>query len=182
MKSDSKGTDSARRPAGDGATTKTAEQLKQSSRDARAQLGRAASTAKDEARDKLEQGKRAAVETVEDTTQALDDAAWNLSAQGHESLAKAASTMSAQLARLADHVGTKSLDELARDARELAHRNPGLVVAGGLAIGFALTRFVKAAPDRDSGTEDEMQFTGSAARPPEGGGSGERPRPQGPSV
>jgi hypothetical protein len=54
--------------------------------------------------------------------------------------------MSAQLAKLAEHVGSKSLDELARDARDLAQRNPGLVIAGGLAIGFALTRFVKASP------------------------------------
>ena len=34
--------------------------------------------------------------------------------------------------------------DLARDARALAQRNPALLVAGGLALGFALSRLLKA--------------------------------------
>lgn len=176
MKSEPKTADSGRRSAvGDGASpTRTAEQLKQSSQDAREDLGRAASSAKDQVREKIEDGKRAATSAAEDTTEALDNVASDLSAQGHESLAKATSTMSAQLAELADHVGNKSLDELVRDARDLASRNPGLVIAGGLAIGFALTRFVKASPEQEAGAD---LLTGSAARRRHDGDARDRPEP-----
>ena len=38
--------------------------------------------------------------------------------------------------------------DLVGDAREFAHRNPGLFIAGGVAAGFLLARFVKASARR----------------------------------
>lgn len=66
-----------------------------------------------------------------------------LAREGHDSLAQASSVIASQLASLADYVESHTVDELAREAQQLARRNPALLIAGGLVVGFALTRFLR---------------------------------------
>lgn len=55
----------------------------------------------------------------------------------------------------------RSGDELLQDVGRMARENPGLFVSSGIAIGFGLSRFAKAAsPDRRS--TQEMQDAGKA--------------------
>jgi hypothetical protein len=134
--------------------SETASRAKRSARKAAAEFKNAGSTAKREVRDKLERGKLAAGRKASETTEALDDLALDLSDEGHETLAQATSEIATRLAQLADYVESKSLDDLTREARSLARRSPGLMIAGGVVIGFALTRFLKASSRRaDEGAE-----------------------------
>lgn len=109
----------------------------------------AASSAKEQVRTKLEEGKRHATEVASSTTSALEKVATDLSAEGQETLAQAAAAMSEKLTGLARYVETRSVDDLMRDAQRLAQRNPGLLLAGGVALGLALSRFFKASQERD---------------------------------
>jgi hypothetical protein len=104
----------------------------------------------DQARSTIESGKAQAAGAVERTSAALDETAANLAAEGQESLAQVAGMVAGQLSSLAHALESRSLDELAGEARSLAQRNPGLFLAGGVALGIALSRFFKASADHDT--------------------------------
>jgi hypothetical protein len=104
----------------------------------------------DQARSTLESGKAQAADAVERTSAALDETAANLAAEGQESLAQVAGMLSGQLSGLAHALESRSLDDLVGEARNLAHRNPGLFLAGGVALGIALSRFFKASREQTS--------------------------------
>lgn len=126
------------------------------------------------ARSRLERSKSTAADSAASTSEVLDQAADNFSAHGQETLARATSMLAGKLSQLASDLENRSIDELGREARELARRNPGLFVAGGLAIGIALSRFFKAsAESAQAGTA----YRGDAPRygAPAYGGEGAPP-------
>ena len=49
---------------------------------------------------------------------------------------------------LADNLRGKSVDELVGEVNRLARNNPGLFIAGSVALGFGLTRFARASSYR----------------------------------
>jgi hypothetical protein len=133
------------------------------------QAGReAASRTKEELRSRLEHGKASAATAVGETTEALDQASARWAEGGHETLAEAASAMSAKLAKLADYVETHSLDEVTRDARRVARENPALMIAGGVALGLALSRFFKASAAHGHGAEAEPDTAARRSQSPAG--------------
>ncbi len=67
------------------------------------------------------------------------------------------------MGRLSSDLREKSGDEILRDVNRLARQNPGMFVAGGLAVGFGLARLMKA----------------SASASQHGGGSESRSEPGG---
>lgn len=101
-------------------------------------------SARDEARTRLERGKDTATESVGRTADALQRTADSLAEEGQDGLAQAMSVLARNLSELADGIEHRSLDDLSREARRLARENPALFIAGGVAIGVALTRFFKA--------------------------------------
>lgn len=159
------------------------ERIEQAGRDAARSVG-------DDARSRLEHGTSAAARTAEQAGDALDRVAGELSAEGQESLAAAASAMSSRLSGLADYVESRSIEDLTREARHLARSNPGLLIAGGVALGLAMSRFFKASARHPagagySGYADAESETGRRMSGPAGAsGAGERaagglPRPSG---
>lgn len=104
--------------------------------------------ARQQAESKLDQGRQATAETADRTSRALDETASRLSAEGQESLAQAASALSHRLSNLAGYLENHSLDELTHEARRIARDNPALFIAGGVAVGLALSRFFKASTAR----------------------------------
>jgi hypothetical protein len=134
-----------------GAGQQPEERIKEAGKQA---VGDMARDASEEARSAVERGKHQAVGAAERTAAALDQTSANLAAEGQETLAEVAGMLSSRLSGLAHSLERRSLDELARDARQLAQRNPGLFVAGGVALGIALSRFFKAsAPQRPSSAD-----------------------------
>lgn len=105
---------------------------------------RAASSAKAKARSGFDQSKRAAADSADRASEALSEASEKLSEAKEQTLADGAKFLSERLSSLADDLKNRSVDELTSDARRLARDNPGMFVAGGVALGLALTRFFKA--------------------------------------
>ena len=87
---------------------------------------------------------RAGSSAAAGTSDALDDAADALASSGHESLSQAAAALSDQARKFSNYLEDRRLEDLIGDARHLAQRNPALFVAGGVVLGFALSRFLKA--------------------------------------
>jgi hypothetical protein len=67
-------------------------------------------------------------------------------------LSRAAAALSERVRAFSGYLEDRSLEDLVSDARALAQRNPGLFVAGGVALGFALSRFLKASAGDGSGS------------------------------
>ena len=104
----------------------------------------AAADATRQARSVFEDAKRTAVDVADDTSAAIEDLANALHSSGQTSLSQGAAAMAERLHGFSDYLENRPIDELFEDARRLAQRNPGLFIAGGVVLGLALSRFLKA--------------------------------------
>ena len=104
----------------------------------------AAAAATQKARSVFENAKRTAVDAADGTSAAIEDVANALHSSGQASLSQAAGAMAERLHGFSDYLENRRIDELFEDARRLAQRNPGLFIAGGVVLGLALSRFLKA--------------------------------------
>jgi hypothetical protein len=85
--------------------------------------------------------------TAADASDAIDATADALADSGHETLSQVAASISDRVRTFSTYLENRQLEELIGDARRLAQRNPALFVAGGVALGFTLSRFLKASGD-----------------------------------
>jgi hypothetical protein len=124
---------------------------------ARAMQERVADTVRDaagEAKRQAESFYRDASVAAGKTSHAIDGAADALETSGHETLSQAAAALSDRVRTFSSYLENRRLEDLLGDARRLAQRNPGLFMAGGVALGFALSRFLKASADDPRGTRN----------------------------
>lgn len=87
-----------------------------------------------------------AADALEDAEAIADIEAEELERRGWTDLSAYVREMADGIGSLSENLRHRSVDELVRDASKLAARNTGLFVLGSIAIGFGLSRFVKAAP------------------------------------
>ena len=134
------------------ADTSTTEQVKDQVRD-KAQLAQekaqgALGQARSRLRDQVDQRSTQAGDQVHSAAQDVRGVADQLRGQGKDTPARVAE----QVADRAESFGTYLRDadgeRLLRDVEEVARRQPWLVAAGGLALGFAASRFLKASSSR----------------------------------
>jgi hypothetical protein len=109
---------------------------------------------KDLGRDSLKQGKEAAADQADTVADALRETGDHLG-ERNASVAEYAQRLSEGVARVADHVRHRSLDELMADAQALARRNPAVFLIGSVAVGLALSRFMKARGERSGESESD---------------------------
>jgi hypothetical protein len=102
---------------------------------------------KEDGRQTLEQRKRMAADRVEGIAQAIERTGAQFR-ENEPTLADLASRLAGTVGNLATRLREGTFDELLEDTRSFARRNPGLFVAGGVAAGFVLARFVKASAQR----------------------------------
>jgi hypothetical protein len=98
---------------------------------------------KQDGKQKIESGKRSAADQIDQVAQALSRAGEELN-QSQPTLANYAGQIASTVSNFATRLRDGSMDDLVSDTRELARRNPGLFLLGGVAFGFALSRFLKA--------------------------------------
>src|SRR5262245_31018207 len=111
---------------------------------------------KQDGRQRIEEGKRSAADHIDSVAQALNSARERLD-HDQPTLAAYAGRMSTGVGNLATRLRDGSLDDLLQDTRDLARRNPVLFLAGGVAIGFALSRFLKASASSDYTSEADYR-------------------------
>src|SRR5690606_1227463 len=108
----------------DGSREGLKKNLKEDANAVKESASEMASEASGVAREKAEVGKQQAAEQVDHLAEAIDSIASSLSEQDKEGLAQYAHQASEKLSMLADHLNSRSLDELANDAKMLARRRP----------------------------------------------------------
>ena len=141
---------------------RTTNEVKQQ---AKADLEAGKQRIKEAARDVTEQGKdrlsaksEQAATGVDHLADAVESAASRLSELEHQGLADYANQLASYLGEMSGKLREKNVDELARDVREIAQRNPALFLLGSVAVGLGLSRFAKATrrtQAADARTRDE---------------------------
>jgi hypothetical protein len=135
---------------------------------------------KQDSRERVERGKQVAADQVEQLADALDDAGSRLN-DGQPTLASYATRLANGLDQLAQRLRNSSLEDLARDTRSVATRNPGAYLLGSAAVGLLLARFLKAsiASDERSDLREEELDTDASRTPLSGMDAGQTSMGQG---
>ena len=110
---------------------------------------------KQDGKEKIESGKRAAADQIAEIADAIDVAGSQLD-QSQPTLASYASQLANGVGTLATRLREDSVEDIYRDMRQLATRHPGMFLLGSAALGLVAARFMKASADQTSlgGGED----------------------------
>src|SRR3954447_4635944 len=130
---------------GDGGVKEQAQQKAQDVREPAGEQGRQATgQARDRARDQGDQRPTQAGEQVHQHASDLRDVAQQLREQGKDGPAKIADQVADRAERAGSWMKDSDADRILSDVEDFARSNPWAVAAGGLALGFAASRLLKA--------------------------------------
>ncbi len=122
--------------------------------EAQQHAARMSEQAKQQARQRLDQGKETISAKMEKVAHAARAAASDLDEQDQSGLSTYVSSMADSLNSFAGSLRDKNADELVHQVTGMARRNPGLFIAGSIAVGFGISRFAKASSKRSQSTSD----------------------------
>jgi hypothetical protein len=123
---------------------------------ARGALGQARSRL----RDQIDQRSTQAGEQVQSTAQDVRSLAEQLRGQGKDTPAGVAEQVADRAESFGSYLRDADGERLLRDVEDVARRQPWLVAAGGLALGFAASRFLKASSSRRYQSGDDRSSAG----------------------
>ena len=134
----------------DGSTTtdQVKDQVKEKAQVAQDKARGAVGQARGRISDQVDQRSTEAGERIAGTASDVRSIADELRSQGKDAPAKLAEQVAGQADRVGDYLKGASGDRILRDVEDFARRQPMLVAAAGLALGFAASRFLKASSGR----------------------------------
>jgi uncharacterized protein YjbJ (UPF0337 family) len=139
--------------AGDGVQQKAQEVAGQ----AQDRAQEAASQAKGKLREQLDQRSSQAAEQINEQASDLRTVGESLRQQGKDGPARAADRLAGYAEKVGGYLRDKDSDTLLSDAEDFGRRQPWAVAAGGLVLGFAASRFLKASSGRRYSTRHASQ-------------------------
>lgn len=108
---------------------------------------------KQQGRKYLDQGKGIAAEVILDFADALKSASGELKEKDRATSAEYMRAVSGTMRDFSSSLKSQSPDDLVKQVRTVVRRQPALLLGGAALVGFAVTRFLKAA-DRDEDDAD----------------------------
>jgi hypothetical protein len=127
------------------------------------------SQARDRVREQVDQRSTQAGEQAGSAAQALRQASDRLRQEGNEPAAKGIEKVADRVESAGGWLRDSDGDAILRDVEDFGRRNPLAVVAGGLVLGFAASRLLKASSRRryeaTSGNGSALPRTGSPTTP-----------------
>ena len=131
-----------------GTTDQVKDQVREKAQVAQDKARGALGQARGRLSEQVDQRSTQAGERVAGTASDARSVAEELRNQGKEGPAALAEQFAGQADRIGDYLKGASGDRILRDVEDFARRQPWLVAAGGLALGFAASRFLKASSSR----------------------------------
>jgi hypothetical protein len=131
----------------------TAQQAKEQAKDKAQQ---AAGQARRGVRDQVDARSTEAGERVAGAAQDARSVAEQLRQQGKDQPARLAEQAAQRAESLGDYLQRSDGDTILRDVEDFGRRRPWAVIAGGLALGFAASRFLKASSSRRYESRPEL--------------------------
>lgn len=118
-------------------------------RDEAQELARtAADTAQRRGREELDKVKDQAADKAEQIADALDSSADDLEGNGGDALSGYGHSMASLMRRLAGGLRERDIEDFASELSDYARRSPATFLAGSVALGFGISRFLKASSSR----------------------------------
>jgi hypothetical protein len=124
------------------------KQAKQQAEQVKRQADQARWQAKDKLREVVDQRSTLAGERVGSTAQDVRTVAEELRKQGKDQPAKLAEQAADRVERVGGYLKESDADGILRDVEDLGRTKPWALAVGGLALGFAASRFLKASSSR----------------------------------
>ena len=135
-------------PEGGWTTEQVKEQVREQAQVAQERARGAAGQTRSRLRDQVDQRSTRAGERLSGTAADVRGVAEELRRQGKDTPARLAEQAAGQTDRVADYLKGASGERLLRDIEDFARGKPWAVAAGGLVLGFAASRFLKASSSR----------------------------------
>jgi hypothetical protein len=133
---------------GDGVKEQAQEKAQQVRDQAGEQVRQATGQARDRMREQVDQRSTQAGEQVNQHASDMRDVAQQLREQGKEGPAKIADQAAGHVERAGSWLKESDADRILSDVEDFARGNPWAVAAGGIALGFAASRVMKASSSR----------------------------------
>ena len=114
----------------------------------RAKTQQAGQQARDRVRDEVDRRSTQAGEQATSTAQALRQASQRLRDEGNEPVANGMEQVAQRVEGAGSWLRDADGDRILRDVEDFGRRNPLAVIAGGIALGFAASRLLKASSRR----------------------------------
>jgi hypothetical protein len=142
-------------PAGEAppVTEQAQEKVKEGAQAAKEQALSAAQQAQARAREQVDQRTTDAGQRLKGTAGDARSMAAHLRSEGKDGPARLVEDAADRAEGLGGYLSEADADRLIRDVEDLARKNPWAVIAGGLALGFAASRFVSASSASRSSLE-----------------------------
>ena len=126
----------------------------------------AGAQARSRVRDEVDRRSTQAGEQAGTTAQALRDTSGRLREDGNEPVARGLERVADGVERAGGWLRDSDGDSILRDVEDFGRRNSLAVVAGGMAIGFAASRLLKASSRRRYESSGTGRYAGNGAPPP----------------
>lgn len=133
---------------GDTATDQAREKAQEVSSQAKDKAQEAGAQARSRVRDEVDRRSTEAGQQAGSTAQALREASSRLRDEGNEPIAKGLERVADGVERAGGWLRDSDGDSIVRDAEDFGRRNSLAVMAGGLVVGFAASRMLKASSRR----------------------------------
>jgi hypothetical protein len=163
------------------AQAKAQEKAQEAASQAQEKAQAAAGQAQAKLREQLDQRSAQVAAQVNEQASDLRSVSQTLREQGKDGPAKAADRLAEYAEKVGGYLRDKDADALLRDAENFGRRQPAAVAAGGLALGFLVSRFLKASSSRRYSSQSAGQLPRPhPAAPPRSAGAGSgasSPRP-----
>jgi ElaB/YqjD/DUF883 family membrane-anchored ribosome-binding protein len=131
-------------PNGGSATEQAQQKVQDAGRQAQQQAQQAAGQVRDRIRGQVDQRSTDAGEQITSQASDIHTVADQLREQGKDKPAQLAERAAQQTERVGSYLKQADSDKILSDAENLARQRPWAVVAGGIALGLAASRFLKA--------------------------------------
>jgi hypothetical protein len=133
---------------GGSTTDQVKDQVKEKAQLAQEKAQGALGQARGQLRDQIDQRSTQAGDQVQSAAQDVRKVAEQLRGQGKDIPARVAEQVADRAESFGAYLRDADGERLLRDVEDVARRQPWLVAAGGLALGFAASRFLKASSSR----------------------------------
>jgi hypothetical protein len=128
----------------DGATAQAQEKAQEVAGQAKEQAANVAGQAKEQARTQIDQRSTQAGEQVATQAESFRKVSETLREQGQDKPAQLAEQAADRIEGLGSYLKDADADKILSDVEDYARKQPVAVIAGGLALGFFASRFLKA--------------------------------------
>lgn len=127
-----------------GATAQVQEKAQEAAGQAKDQAQQMAGQAKEQARSQIDQRSTQAGQQISQQASDIRTVGEQLREQGKDGPAKIADQAAERAEKLGSYLEESDADRILHDVEDFARQKPWMVIAGGMALGFAASRFLKA--------------------------------------